>query len=128
MVEFGADQLVDHRRDSRFTPVNRVCELTQHVVFHRLDADFEVGEALAEDRILRHRFAVANDRTGQNLEPVEQPLRGDGRPKRIALVKERRVGYHPTFVDLAYEVFTRNPHVVEEYLVEAARSPVICTS
>src|SRR5215472_5882341 len=55
VVQFGADQLVDHGFDSRLATTNLVGELTHRVQAHRLDPDLEVGQPLAKDRIFGER-------------------------------------------------------------------------
>ena len=52
-------------------------------------------------------------------QPIEALLAAGGRAEHVALVEQRRVGDHPSFIQLGDEIFARDVDVVEENLVEA---------
>src|SRR5207244_7847695 len=59
VVQLGGDELVDRRRDAGRVAPQRVGQLTVGVELHRLDAHGEIGEALADDRIVGRAPAVS---------------------------------------------------------------------
>src|SRR5258708_37153100 len=87
---------------------------------HRLDANFEINQALAKNRIFGQRLAAALDRFSQSQQAIEALLAAAGGAEHVALMEQRGIGDDPSFVEFADQIFPRHVYVVEKNFVEAA--------
>ena len=89
---------------------------------HRLGLDVELGDPLAEDRVVGRGAAVDAGLGGQRGEPLEAVGdlgdRAEGEPG--ALVHQRRDRHRPAVADAADDVGVGDPRLLDEDLVELA--------
>ncbi len=120
VVELGTDELVDHRLDAGILAANLIGELSHRVQAERLDANLEVGEALAEDGVFGERASVAPGCAREGEQALQSLLAAGAGAEHVALMEQGGVGDDPSLVEFRDQVLARDADVIEEDFVEAA--------
>ena len=122
MVQFGPDQFIHHGADARLPAFGCICELPKGVVFHGLDPRCQVGQLLADERVLRLGLAIAAMAAGQAHEVLQHELRTGRRAQHVALMKKGSIGDKPALVEFPDHIRSRDAHILKKDLVKAGVS------
>src|SRR5215207_901421 len=122
LVKLAVVQLIDGRFGARPLTFFELAQDPIAGVAQDLDLDRHTPQALANERILEQRHAVAIERAAHLGEAAQVGLMaGNARQDTAAALEaERRLRQLPALAFLADDVLGRHPNVVEEHFGELA--------